>query len=111
MKRRTTILEGLNDHYGRLIEKAKISEAYATIVSNKPFKILSSFGYEWSFPPLKRGQLEEVMKEPLSPKPGKIIRNKAAQKCFGKTVQSTPCSKEKKTCREDDLEFTHPSHR
>ena len=47
------------------------------MVASKPFKVLSCFVYDWTYYPLKRGQIEDTMKGKMSPKP---VRSKSAKK-------------------------------
>lgn len=64
-KRRKTILTSLNERFAELIKFFRISESYSKIVNSKPYKVLSSYAFDWTFVPLKR-RFEEMA---LSPKP------------------------------------------
>ena len=71
--RRETILKGLNDRYSFLIKNFNIKEAYAKIITWKPYKALACFVYDWSYAPLKRGQ-NGIESGSMS----KLIKNNAA---------------------------------
>ena len=73
-KRRSTIVESLNEKFAFLIKNFNIKETYAKIVTWKPYKALSCFVYDWSYMPLKRGQLE--LEQPMSQKPTKKFQKK-----------------------------------
>ena len=120
-KRRKRTLKDLNDRYSELIEDFNIKEAYERIVSEKPYKLLSCFQYDWGYAPLKRRELEEL-KDPVSPK---LVKNKAAKKCYSaagsfstkpKLSTSAGSSKPRHPIVHDENnnyegEFKHPSHR
>lgn len=89
-KRRSAIVEALNDKYSFYIKNFDVKQAYAKIVTWKPYKALSCFVYDWSFVPLKRGQLD--IESPMSPKP-------------------KPLKKNTNSNIEDEKEFVHKSHR
>lgn len=97
-KRRESILASLNERFQDLIRNFKISEAYAKIVSAKPFKVLSSFVYDWTYVPLKRGNMDRS--KPISPKP--------KSQSSGLSIS---IGKEKSVVRDLDEELEYPSHR
>ena len=110
-KRRSSVLQTLNEKFGDLIRNFKISEAYDKIVISKPFKVLSSFVYDWTFAPLKRGGMEV----PISPKPkstmkkGRTSGKKSVSISQGRSPVSSSSQSNLSSCA--DTEFEHPSHR
>lgn len=72
------------------------------MVLAKPYKVLSSFVFDWSFAPLKSRQLD--LYEALSPKPTskKIITKKGILK---------PRTADDVLTEEHKKEFVYPSHR
>ena len=62
-KRRGRILATLNELYSERIQNFNISQSYHKIVLAKPYKVLSCFVYDWTFTPLKRGEIETTMED------------------------------------------------
>lgn len=87
----------LNERFSELIQNFSISRAYEKIVIQKPYKILSTFVYDWSYAPLKRRQLEEVLSGPTSPKPNTAVTRKKKSSISNKDKSMN--------------EFVFPSHR
>lgn len=47
--------------FAEFIKNFTIAEAYGKIVIAKPYKVLSCFVYDWTFAPLKRGQIDKML--------------------------------------------------
>ena len=94
----------LNATFSKLIEKYNIGDAYFNIVCSKPYKVLSCFEYDWAYAPLKRRELG--LENPVSQKPKKLIKNKAAKKSFedaGQSARSDPLINDVQTSRSKPL--------
>ena len=103
-KRRGQIVGTLNEKYAELTENLSLKEAYKKIVTWKPYKALSCFVYNWTYYPLKRGEMD--IEKPLSPKP-KLIKNNAAKGISRGKKKNVVV----KGDENDEKEFVHKSHR
>ena len=106
-KRRASILDSLNEQYSHLIQNFNISEAYSRIVSNKPYKVLSCFVFDWTFAPLKRGAMDGTV---ISPKPSSS-RGSSKKKTVAKLSKPKEDPLQFTGTQDDEKEFVHPSHR
>lgn len=115
----------MNERFSELIQNFRISEAYAKIVTAKPFKVLSCFVFDWTYAPLKRGGLEA----PRSPKATSVLSRKGKKKkpgpplrlstsvgettmsCLVQTPTSSTSPSDIDLTEEDEKQFLHPSHR
>lgn len=103
--------------FGDFIKNFNISQAYAKMVNSKPYKLLSCFAFDWTYAPLKRREME--LEKPVTPKPsGRASTATSSKQRRAKSVDLGSNTKGKgkmvmnfTLTREDEAEFTLPSHR